>query len=156
MLWWCDNNSDLIKKKQTYILTGCREYLYISVFIWYEDSFIKMKRSNAHEVTLREVLEMLFVCLCPHWDVTRDSVCVCVCVCVCAKENARLISCIISAYEYCIAGSRSVKEISCTAACHSTAALLQTGTSTSVLNLHRHFLSARYLSGLSFSGEHER
>ncbi len=36
----------------------------------------------------------------------------------------------------------------------STAALLQTGTST--LTLHRHFLSARYLSGLSFSGEHER
>ncbi len=90
-------------------------------------------------------------CLCPHWEVTRDSVCVCV-----QKENARLISCIISACEQSIAGSRSVKEISCTTACHSTAALLQTGTSTSILTLHRHFLSARYLSGLSFSGEYEQ
>ncbi len=25
-----------------------------------------MKRPNAHEVTLRAVLEMLFMCLCPH------------------------------------------------------------------------------------------
>ncbi len=95
-------------------------------------------------------------CLCVYVLIETSRAIQCVCVCVCAKENARLISCIISAYEYCIAGSRSVKEISCTAACHSTAALLQTGTSTSVLNLHRHFLSARYLSGLSFSGEHER
>ncbi len=47
----------------------------------------------------------------------------------------------------------SVAQISCTTACDSTAALLQTGTSTSILTLH--FLSARYLSGLSFSGEHE-
>ncbi len=77
-------------------------------------------------------------------------------VCVCAKGKARLISCIISACEQSIAGSRSVKEISCTTACHSTAALLQTGTSTSILTLHRHFLSARYLSGLSFSGEYEQ
>ncbi len=46
-----------------------------------------------------------------------------------------------------------MKEISCTTACHSTAALLQTGTSTSILTLHRHFLSVRYLSGLSFSFE---
>ncbi len=38
--------------------------------------------------------------------------------------------------------------------CDSTAALLQTGTH--ILTLHRHFLSARYLSGLCFSGEHER
>ncbi len=38
---------------------------------------------------------------------------------------------------------------------HSTAALLQTGTSTSILTLHRHFLSVRYLSGLSSSGEHD-
>ncbi len=64
-----------------------------------------------------------------------------------------VISCIISACEQSTAGSRSVKEISCTTACHSTAALLQTGTSTSILTLHRHFLSARYLSGLSFSFE---
>ncbi len=48
----------------------------------------------------------------------------------------------------------SMSQHSCTTACHSTAALLQTGTST--LTLHTHFLSARYLSGLSFSGEHER
>ncbi len=37
----------------------------------------------------------------------------------------------------------SVEQISCTTACHSTAALLQTGTS--ILTLHRHFLWARYL-----------
>ncbi len=48
---------------RTFILTGCREYLYISVCIWYEDSFTQMKRSNAHEVTLRAVLEMLFMCM---------------------------------------------------------------------------------------------
>ncbi len=29
VLWWCDNKSDFIWfKKQTFILTGCREYLY--------------------------------------------------------------------------------------------------------------------------------
>ncbi len=43
---------------------------------------------------------------------------------------------------------------SCTTACHSTAALLQTATS--IPTLHRPFLSARYLSGLCFSGEHEQ
>ncbi len=47
-----------------------------------------------------------------------------------------------------------MKKISRTTACHSTAALLQTGTC--ILTLHRHFLSARYLNGLRFSGEHER
>ncbi len=62
---------------KTFILTGCHEYLYISVCIWYDDSFIRMKWWNYHEVTLRLVLEKLFVCLCPHWDVTRASVCVC-------------------------------------------------------------------------------
>ncbi len=36
----------------------------------------------------------------------------------------------------------------------STSALLQTGTS--ILTLHRPFLSVRYLTGLCFSGEHER
>ncbi len=30
-------------KKLTFILTGCSEYLYISVCIWYEDSFTQMK-----------------------------------------------------------------------------------------------------------------
>ncbi len=48
----------------------------------------------------------------------------------------------------------SIAQISCTTACDSTAALLQTGTS--ILMLYRHFLSVRYLSGFSFSGEPER
>ncbi len=67
---------------------------------------------------------------------------------------------IISECDQSKAGSRSVKEIftsvtqiSCTAS-HSTATLLQTATS--ILTLHRLFLTARYLSVLSFSGEHER
>ncbi len=47
----------VFKKIQTFILTGCREYLYISVCIWYEDSFTQMKRWNAHKVTLRAVLD---------------------------------------------------------------------------------------------------
>ncbi len=34
-------------------------------------------------MNLRAVLEMLFMCLCPHWDITRTSVCV-------LKENALL------------------------------------------------------------------
>ncbi len=53
--------------QNTFILTCCREYLYISVCLWYEDSLTQMKRWNAHKVTLSAVLEMLFVCLCPHW-----------------------------------------------------------------------------------------
>ncbi len=75
-----------------------------------------------------------------------------VCVCVCKRKTQY----IISACELSIAGSRSVKEIGCTTACHSTAALLQTGTSTSILTLHIKFLSTHYLSRLSFSGEHEQ
>ncbi len=39
--------------KKTLILTGCREYLYISVCIWHEDSFTQIKLWNAHEETLR-------------------------------------------------------------------------------------------------------
>ncbi len=43
-----------------------------------------MKRSKAHEVTLRAVLEMLFMYLCPHlvrWQtLISPEVCVCVCV----------------------------------------------------------------------------
>ncbi len=31
--------------------------------IWYDDRFTQMKRSNAHEVTLRAVLGMLFMYL---------------------------------------------------------------------------------------------
>ncbi len=30
------------------------------MYIWYDDRFTQMKRSNAHEVTLRAVLGMLF------------------------------------------------------------------------------------------------
>ncbi len=50
-----------------------------------------MKRLNAHEVTRRAVLGMLFMYLCPHLvrqqvlktlRASRTSVCVCVCVCV--------------------------------------------------------------------------
>ncbi len=53
-----------------------------------------MKRSNAHEVTLRAVLMMLFMYLCPHLvrrqmlktaSITRSSVCMCA-----VNETARL------------------------------------------------------------------
>ncbi len=36
------------------------------MYIWYDDRFTQMKRSNAHEVTLRAVLGMLLMYLCPH------------------------------------------------------------------------------------------
>ncbi len=36
------------------------------MYIWYDDRFTQMKRSNAHEVTLGAVLGMLFMYLCPH------------------------------------------------------------------------------------------
>ncbi len=75
-----------------------------------------MKRSNAHEVTLRAVLQMLF---CVFMSSLRRHARFSVCV---QKESACFISCIISACEQSIAGSRSVKEISCTTACHSSAA----------------------------------
>ncbi len=65
VIYFCCN---VLKLNRTFILTGCREYLYISVCIWYGASFTQMKRWNADEVTLRAVLEMLFMCLCPHWD----------------------------------------------------------------------------------------
>ncbi len=56
-----------------------------------------MKRSNAHEVTLRAGLGMLFTYLCPHLvrrqmlktlRASRTSVCVCVCVCVSDQNRA--------------------------------------------------------------------
>ncbi len=132
--------------KTTFILTGCREYLYISVCIWYEDSFTQMKWWNAHEVTHRAVLEMLFVCLCPHWDVMHASVCVCVCVCVCVKGKHTSHKLYYQRmWAEHIAGSRSVKEISCTKACHTHSTAAGTGASTSTLTLHRHSFSARYL-----------
>ncbi len=45
-----------------------------------------MKRSNAHQVTLRAVLGMLFMYLCPHLvRASRASVCMCA-----VNETARL------------------------------------------------------------------
>ncbi len=93
--------------------------------IWYEDIFTQMRRWNTHEVTLRAVLYY-------QW--------------MCAKHIGEQIS---------EGDLNSVAQISCTTACHSTAALLQTWTST--LTLHRDFLLARYLSMVSnITGEHER
>ncbi len=62
------------------------------MYIWYDDRFTQMKRSNAHEVTLRAV--MLFMYFCPHLvrrqmlktpRASRASVCMCA-----VNENARL------------------------------------------------------------------
>ncbi len=59
------------------------------MYIWYDDRFTQMKRSNAHEV-----LGMLFVYLCPHLvrrqmlktpRAARASVCMCA-----VNETARL------------------------------------------------------------------
>ncbi len=95
---------NVLKLNRTFILTGCREYLYIAVCIWYDASFTQMKRWNADEVTLRAVLEMLFMCLCPHWDGrrwdhrehhARFSVCV-------IKENAHLCHSFIQRYDHVI------------------------------------------------------
>ncbi len=64
------------------------------MYIWYDDRFTQMKRSNAHEVTLRAVLGMLFMYLCPHLvrrqmlktpRASRASVCMCA-----VNETARL------------------------------------------------------------------
>ncbi len=117
-----------LKKWLLFLWVGVNTFTFLCV--WYKDRFTQMKRSNAHEVTLRAVLEMLF---CVFMSSLRRHAHFSVCV---QKESACFISCIISACEQSIAGSRSVKEISCTTACHSTAALLQTATSTSILTLH--------------------
>ncbi len=61
------NNSNIFLPnvvKPNFYFDGCHEYIYISV--WYdEDSFTQRKhevsKSNTHEVTLRAVLEMLFL-----------------------------------------------------------------------------------------------
>ncbi len=42
-------------------MMGCREYLHSSVCIGYDASFTPINRWNAYEVTLRAVLEMLFM-----------------------------------------------------------------------------------------------
>ncbi len=60
------NNSNIFLAQclnWTFILTGCHEYLYISVSIWYNAGFTQIKWSNACEVTLRAVLEMLLLCI---------------------------------------------------------------------------------------------
>ncbi len=63
------------------------------MYIWYDDRFTQMKRSNAHEVTLQAVLGM-FMYLCPHLvrrqtlktpRAARASVCMCA-----VNETARL------------------------------------------------------------------
>ncbi len=68
--------------------------LHVCVYmIWgYEPLLPRINWWNAHEVALRAVLEMLIVCLCPHWDVTCFSVCV-------LKENARLCLPFIQRYD---------------------------------------------------------
>ncbi len=82
------------KKKRTFILTDCREYLYISVCIWYEDNFTPMKRSwSDSQSSSGDVVRVFMSSLRRH---SRFSVCV-------QKENARLISCNISACEQSIA-----------------------------------------------------
>ncbi len=64
------------------------------MYIWYDDRFTQMKRSNAHQVTLRAVLGMLFMYLCPHLvrrqmlktpRESHDQVCMCA-----VTETARL------------------------------------------------------------------
>ncbi len=66
------------------------------MYIWYDDRFTQMKRSNAHEVTLRAVLGMLFMYLFMSSfsetadaentaSITRASVCMCA-----VNETARL------------------------------------------------------------------
>ncbi len=60
-------SAQCLQVKPTFILMGCHEYLYIFVCIWYdEDSFTQIKWSNADEVTLRAVMEMLFMYLQVH------------------------------------------------------------------------------------------
>ncbi len=65
------------------------------MYIWYDDRFTQMKRSNAHEVTLWAVLGMLFMYLCPSFsetadaEVTASSTRFSVCVCA-VNETARL------------------------------------------------------------------
>ncbi len=81
-----------IFKKTDFYFDGLPWIPLHSVCIWYEDSFTQMKRWNAHKVTLRAVLEMLFVCLYPHWDIMRVSVCV-------LKENAHLCHTFIHKYD---------------------------------------------------------
>ncbi len=157
MLWWCDSKSNLILYKKKNGLLFLRVAVNTFTFLCVYDMRIVLLKWNS-ETLMKWLSEQFWrCCSCVYVLIETSSVIQCVCVCVCVqKENTCLISYIISACELSIAGKRSVKQIGCTTACHSTAALLQTGTSTSILTLHIHFLSAHYLSRLSFSGEHEQ
>ncbi len=54
--------------KWTFILTvAVNTFTFLCIAIWYDAGCTQMKWYNAHEVTLRTVLEMLFMYLCPHW-----------------------------------------------------------------------------------------
>ncbi len=68
---------------QTFILMGWREYLYISVFIWYENSFTQIKWWNAHEVTQNSSGDVVHVFMSSLRRHALFSVCV-------QKENTRL------------------------------------------------------------------
>ncbi len=62
-----------VVKKQTIILTGCREYLYISVCTWYEDSVTQMKRWSTHKVTRSgDVLRVFMSSLIRQWWRLRE------------------------------------------------------------------------------------
>ncbi len=52
---------------------GWRESLYISCV--YDERIVLLKW-NGEMLMKWAVLKMLFVCLCPHWDVVRACVCV--------------------------------------------------------------------------------
>ncbi len=41
VIYFCLN---VFKLNGTFISTGCREYLYFSVYVWYDTSFTHMKR----------------------------------------------------------------------------------------------------------------
>ncbi len=93
------------------------------IFLCVYDMRIVLLKWNGQTIIkwLSEQFWRCFSCVCPHWDVTRASVCVCVQL-------------------------HSMSQ-------HSSATANR---NRSILMLHRHFLSACYLSGLSFSGEHEQ
>ncbi len=96
----CTPFNTFCEKKQTFILTDCRKYLYISVCIWYEDSFTPIKWWNAHEVTQSSSADVVRVFMSSLRCHTCFIVCVCVCVCVCVlKENAHLCLPFIQRYD---------------------------------------------------------
>ncbi len=61
------------------------------MYIWYDDRFTQMKRSNAHEVTVRAVLGMLFMYLFMSSFMLKTPRASHASVCMCAvNETARL------------------------------------------------------------------